>query len=64
MSQPRDLEPLVRLACGHMGDPGAECDECETLGGSPDPWLIAGDDVNLNRLAESRAYRQSKWRAS
>lgn len=53
---------FVRLACGHMGIAEDECDECRDLGASPDPWLIAGGDINLNRQAESRAYRQSKAR--
>jgi len=53
---------LVRLSCGHMGSLAADCQQCEDEGGAPDPWLIAGGDVNPNRQAETRAYRQSKWR--
>lgn len=59
---PTNHEAIVRLACGHMGTRTSSCDECEDLGGSPDPWLLAGGDVNPNRQAETRAYRQSKGR--
>jgi hypothetical protein len=49
----------ARLACGcYTTDDSCECD----AKGSPDPWLIAGEDVNLNRKAETRSYRQSKFR--
>lgn len=49
----------ARLPCGcYSTDDGCECDVTLNV----DPWLIAGDDVNLNRLAETRAYRQSKFR--
>ncbi len=49
----------VRLPCGcYSTEGGCECDTMLNI----DPWLIAGEDVNLNRLAETRAYRQSKFR--
>lgn len=49
----------VRLPCGcYSTDGDCECDTQASL----DPWLIAGEDVNLNRLAETRSYRQSKFR--
>lgn len=50
-----------RLGCGHYSNDEV-CDECIGLGPSPDPWKVAGEEVNLNRLAETRAYRQSKFR--
>lgn len=65
--QARNPDPLhddrlVRLGCGHMGVADGDCDDCKDLGDSPDPWLLAGGDVNPNRQAETRAYRQSKGR--
>lgn len=49
----------VRLPCGcYSHDDTCDCDSVS----SPDPWVVAGEDVNLNRLAETRAYRQSKFR--
>jgi hypothetical protein len=58
----RDSHGLkFRLGCGHYSD-DERCDECGELGPSPDPWLVAGEDVNLNRQAETRSYRQTKFR--
>lgn len=49
----------IRRACGcHSADDTCDCDDLS----SPDPWEVAGEDVNLNRQAETRAYRQSKFR--
>lgn len=56
-----DVYP-VRLSCGHYHDAEGNCDECKSFGPSPDPWLVAGGDVNLDRLAETRLYRQMKYR--
>lgn len=51
-----------RLACGHFGPNEDDCDECRYEGPSPDLWLVCGGDVNLNRQAETRCYRQAKYR--
>lgn len=49
----------VRRPCGcYATDDACECDTSVDV----DLWLIAGEDVNMNRLAETRAYRQSKFR--
>lgn len=49
----------VRKPCGcYTNEGGCECDATLDI----DPWLIAGEDVNLNRKAETRSYRQSKFR--
>lgn len=48
-----------RRPCGcYTTDDACECDSTLNI----DPWKIAGEDVNLNRLAETRSYRQSKFR--
>jgi hypothetical protein len=52
----------ARLSCGHYGSLGEDCEECRYEGPSPDLWEVAGEDINLNRKAETRAYRQSKFR--
>ena len=49
----------VRKPCGCYSSEGG-CDCSGLL--SPDPWLVAGEDINLNRLAETRNYRQAKFR--
>lgn len=50
-----------RLPCGcYANQQESDC-ECEKSG-TLDVWAVAGDDVNLNRQAETRAYRQSKSR--
>ncbi len=49
----------ARLPCGcYVTDDACDC----ANKGSPDPWAVAGDEINLNRLAETRSYRQSKFR--
>lgn len=54
---------IYRRACGHYADsPDGGCEDCTAGGSSIDVWEVAGDDVNLNRLAETRSYRQSKFR--
>lgn len=50
-----------RLPCGcyaNQDDNDCECDKPHVV----DAWEVAGEDVNLNRLAETRSYRQSKFR--
>jgi hypothetical protein len=50
-----------RLPCGcYANQDGKDCDcfDAEKI----DVWAVAGGDVNLNRQAETRAYRQSKFR--
>lgn len=52
-----------RMACGHYVSPGGtDCDCGDAEGPSIDVWAVAGGDVNLDRLAETRSYRQSKFR--
>lgn len=59
---PTAREHRSRNSCGHYGPSGGKCDECEDLGGSPDPWLLAEDPGLYERYEETRAYRQSKAR--
>lgn len=61
----------MRLPCGHYGDEWdpdqtrggpAACADPECVGDAPDPWLIAQEEDRQHRLAETRHYRQCKWR--
>jgi hypothetical protein len=50
-----------RLPCGcyrNQEDSDCTCDSHAPI----DVWKVAGGDVNPNRLADTRAYRQSKSR--
>lgn len=50
-----------RLPCGcYANQDGKDCDCFDDV--KIDVWAVAGGDVNLNRQAETRAYRQSKFR--
>jgi hypothetical protein len=51
-----------RLPCGCYANKEQTDCECEEIG-SADVWELAGEDVNLNRKAETRSYRQSKFRS-
>lgn len=50
-----------RLPCGcyaNQNESDCDCDKTAPI----DVWSVAGEDVNLNRQAETRSYRQSKFR--
>lgn len=66
MAVPREdsADVLSRLSCGHMGPRDGACKVCQDEGPTPDPWLIAGDDIDLKAASETRAYRQTKRRPS
>lgn len=42
-------------------DDEALCRNCDAPA-DLDPWAVAGGDLNLDRLAETRHYRQTKYR--